>query len=214
LNLFGRELHPCSRCFGMYLGIILSLPVILYLYFNYSFNFEFIFVVSWLLASFAIIDWASAKAGLRKGTNSMRTISGFLLGIGSIIYLFLLPTNIFLNSISLWGYGITFTVIAYVVWCKEYNLSLRNPITQNIQSIAVFSAMPLTVGAVPCGCSQTGGCCGACACPGCDPMCCCGPCIVCCCTLPLLCFLPQILAWFKGRKKPKDKKKPKGGKAK
>ena len=203
LNLFGRELHPCARCSGTFLGIILSLPLILYISFNYSFNFEFIFILSFFLASFAIIDWGTAKAGIRAGTNSIRVISGFLLGIGSIVYLFLLPTNIFLNGISLWSYGIVFTVVAYAVWCRQYGLSLRNPIAENV---AVLSAVPLTIASVPCGCSQTGGCCNSCALPGCSTTCCCGPWMVCCCTLPLMCFLPKILDWFKGRNKPKGGK--------
>ena len=203
LNLFGRELYPCARCFGMYLGIIFLLPFVMYLYFNSQFDFQFIFVLSWILASLAIIDWASVKIGFRTGTNSMRMATGFLLGIGSIIYLFLLPSNIFLNAVHLWVYGLAFSVIAYIVWCKRYNLSLRNPISQNIQSIVVFSAVPLTAGAVPCSCTQTGGCCNFCAIPGCSTGCCCSPCMVCCCTLPLLCFLPTILKWFKGWRKPK-----------
>ena len=200
LNLFGRELQPCSRCLGRYLGIVFSLPFVLHLYFNYSFNFELIFTISWILASVAIVDWASVKAGLRAGSNSMRVTSGFLLGIGSIIYLFLLPTHIILNGISLWGYGFVFTVVAYIVWCKEYNLSLKNPIAQNIRSIAVFSAVPLTVGTIPCGCSQTGGCCNFCACPGCSMDCCCSPCMICCITLPIIVIVWFL--WFRKKKKP------------
>ena len=209
LNIFGKEMHLCSRCTGMGLGIILSLPFVLHLYFNYQFNFELIFIISWIFALFAIADWSSIKTGLRKGNNGIRAVTGFLLGMGIHTYLFLLPTTIFFNSISLWSYGIVFTVVAYVAWCRKYNLSLRNPIAQNV---AVLSAMPLAVGNVPCGCSQTGGCCGSCACPGCNTTCCFSPCLICGCTLPLLCFLPTILKWFKGRKKSPKASKAKGGK--
>jgi len=213
LNLFGRELHPCSRCLGRYLGILLSLPFVIYLYFNHSFNFESIFVLSWLLASFAIVDWASVKAGLRTGTNSMRVVSGFFLGMGSVIYLFLLPTNIILNAISLWSYGLIFAIIFYVVWCKEYNLSLKNPIAQNVRSIAMFSAMPLTVGAVPCACGTTGGCCNCCTLPGCNTTCCCSPCMICCITLPIIVVVWFL--WFRKKKKPQvTKQNTSGGKTK
>ena len=198
IHLFGKQLHLCSRCTGLYLGIIFSLPFILHLYFNYSFNFNSIFIVSWCIALFPIADWATVKAGLWKGNSNVRIATGFMLGSAGLIYLFLLPINVIspvsfgFKYLTLCIYGFVFSIAHYGVKCGELNLSLRNPIRQNLA--VIYAASPLAV--VSCG--QTGGCGGGCNCCPCGGGCCCSP--LCCCIgiCPLIC----IMKWAMDKKKP------------
>ena len=205
----------CARCFSLYASGTISFILFAVLYITgFEFSFLPIFVISWVMSGICIADWLSVKLKLRKGSNKWRVLSGACLGIAYSLYVWLLPIPWILKLLSLMIINSFFAIVFYYVRCKEHNLSLKNPISQNIRSIAVFSAVPLAVGTVPCGCSQTGGCCGSCACPGCNMTCCCSPVLVCCCTLPLLCFLPTILKWFKGRKKSSNAKPSKGRKTK
>ncbi len=128
LSLFGRQLQLCPRCTGTYLGIIFSLPFVLYLYLNYSFDFNSIFIISWFMVLFPILDWASVKTGLWKGNNNVRIVTGFMLGSAGLIYLFLLPINVAspislgFKYLTLCAYGFVFSMAHYGIKCKELDL--------------------------------------------------------------------------------------------
>lgn len=180
----------CARCFGLYAGGIIPFVLFAVLYANgFEFSFLPIFIISWVMSGICLADWSSVKLKLRKGSNKWRLFSGACLGIAYSMYIWLLPIPWISKLISLMLINSSFAVIVYCVRCKEYNLSLKNPITQNIRSITAFSASPLAV--VSCG--QTGGCGSFCnCCPG-GGCCCISP--LCCCIgiCPIICIMKSAM---------------------
>lgn len=195
IHLFGKTINACSRCLGMYSGMLITVPMVILLSFIGTYNFWHIFGLSWLLASFSIVDWATVKAGLRKGNNNVRMATGFMLGSAGLIYLFLLPINVVspvgfgFKYLTLCMYGFAFSMIHYGVKCREFNLSLKNPVRQNLAVIC--SAAPLAVVSGGLECGQTGGCgefCNCCPlCSNCSPLCLCiGIC-------PIICIMKSTM---------------------
>jgi uncharacterized membrane protein len=125
LNIFDKEIHPCARCFGAWIGylvgFILSSPFWLgYLHVN---NFTLVFVIAWIFAIPALIDWSTAKLGLWEGKNSIRVATGFLYGFGVIIYLFVLPASIIFKILTYALYeGVfqTFRITFHLHHYKKY----------------------------------------------------------------------------------------------
>jgi len=194
VTLFGKEIKTCARCLGMYLGAFIFLPAVLILFFSdfdlfrimfvsasERFGFWEVFLVSWLLFGFAIVDWSIAKLKIWQGNNNIRFLTGLTLGTGHVLYIFLLPLPIGINIASLASYWFVFSITKYIVYCRQLNLSLRNPIKQNVAIIAASN--PLIAGQI--GCSQTGGACECCTC------CPCGSCTACCCN-PFCCCIGVI----------------------
>lgn len=76
-SVFGRRIHLCARCAGIYPGIALSL---------WTSQFAF---PSWLAYALvaalplpALVDWTITTFTPRRGYNSTRTATGLLLGFG------------------------------------------------------------------------------------------------------------------------------------
>ena len=194
ITVFNKKMQVCSRCFGLYLGLAVFAPAFWLISFRESYGFWYIFCASWILALFSIVDWVTVKAGLWKGDNAVRMLTGFMLGLGGMLYLFLLPIPSIYRIITLWGYGLIFTVVHYAVKCKEFNLSLKNPIHQNL--VAMGMIVPLSTG----GCGLTGGCgqgCTVCPCAN-ACGCACSPCMCCVCMCPMICFVKK---YMDGKKK-------------
>ena len=197
IHLFGKPINACSRCLGMYIGMLITLPIVILLSFIETYNFWYIFGLSWLLASFSIIDWATVKAGLWKGNNNVRITTGFMLGAAGFIYLFLLPINVIspvsfgFKYFTLCIYGFVFSIVHYGVKCGELDLSLKNPVRQNLA--AIYAASPLAVASGGLECGQTGGCGGICNCCPCGGGCCVSP--LCCCIgiCPLICIMKSTM---------------------
>jgi len=196
VHLSGRSINACSRCLGMYSGMLISLPIVILLSFIGTYNFWHIFGLAWLLASFSIIDWSIVKAGLWKGNNNVRIVTGFMLGAAGFIYLFLLPITV-ISPISfgfkyatLCIYGFVFSMAHYGVKCRELNLSLKNPVRQNLAVIYAASPLAVVSGGLECG--QTGGCMGCCNCP-CGEGCLCAPLCLCIGICPLICIMKSAM---------------------
>lgn len=191
LTLSGKEIRACARCLGKYVGMFIALPSVLILAYpngvnllkiafitaSERFGFWEVFLVFWVLAGFAIADWSLIKLKIWHGDNNVRFFSGLTLGAGQVIYIFLLPLPMYVNVLTLTSYWVVLSIARYVTFCKEYHLSLRNPVRQNVAVIC--ASMPLTT--VQAGiCTQTGGICDCCALPCgdicscfCNPCCCC-----------------------------------------
>ena len=96
INLGDKKYYPCARCLGIGVGLItgfiITLPFLTRLF--YTNNFTLVFIIAWLFAIPSIIDWSTVKLKLRKGNNKIRTLVGFLHGIGITIYFFVLPAHI------------------------------------------------------------------------------------------------------------------------
>lgn len=123
INIKGKEIHPCARCFGLWVGALIGFIFAspFWLGFVYIDNFNLIFSIAWLLALPCIIDWSTVKIGLRKGNNYIRILTGFLYGLGAIVYIFVLPANILLKIGSYALYEGIFYIIR-----KEYKLTHLN----------------------------------------------------------------------------------------
>ena len=95
LWIFGSNMALCSRCFGIYSGIVL-----IGIFFNlrwinkFSWKFAFIFMLP------AIVDGITQYMGLRMSNNLIRFGSGLLfgIGIGMVLYtLYFLIISALLN---------------------------------------------------------------------------------------------------------------------
>lgn len=78
ISFFNKNIRLCTRCTGIYFGIILTL-----LYFLLSFTIPNIIelIVIYAFPIPAILDWSLEKYNLWKGNNATRFVSGFILGI-------------------------------------------------------------------------------------------------------------------------------------
>lgn len=186
ITLFGETHHLCARCTGQYLIGIPAFIIAMILHLQgYLFEFNTIFILSWLLAGLTILDWATVEIlKIRKGNNKTRLITGGTLGLGASIYLWLLPTKLSFNLITLLFYFFIMTILIAMVYCKKYNIKPLTLISQNITNAYKVLKNPkyvfTTCTICPC-CGSA--CCPCCATGSCIPLlCCCS-----CCLLPLIC---------------------------
>jgi len=123
IRIKGKIIHPCARCFGLWVGAIIGfiLASPFWLGFVYIDNFNLIFIIAWLLVLPVIIDWITVKLGLRKGNNYVRTLTGFFYGLGIVVYIFILPANILLKIGSYALYEGIFFIIR-----RKYRLTHLN----------------------------------------------------------------------------------------
>jgi len=77
VGLFGRRVRLCARCSGIYPGIIAGL--LAYVVYTVPINMLYIIAIAPLPA---LIDWSLTTFTAHRGTNSVRTITGLLLGYG------------------------------------------------------------------------------------------------------------------------------------
>lgn len=85
LRIGNKTVHLCSRCVGIYAGIVLGL----FLHAQTLFSSRAYLPAIAVLPLFALIDWSfSVFAGWR-GHNVLRTLSGLLLGIAYALGLML-----------------------------------------------------------------------------------------------------------------------------
>lgn len=75
--LFGRRVHVCARCLGLYPGILGG--VLAYL-FGPGGGTNVVLVA--FLPLPALVDWTVTTFSERRGTNIVRTLTGALLGCG------------------------------------------------------------------------------------------------------------------------------------
>ena len=96
IEVFGKKIYPCARCFGLWIGYLIGFILTFPFWYGLIFidNFTLIFLISWLFILPSILDWATAKLGIREGGNKTRFATGFLHGIGVNIYLFVLPASV------------------------------------------------------------------------------------------------------------------------
>lgn len=72
----GKQLPLCSRCLGVYGGLLLSIPIALF----YPLNFH----VAILLMLFMIIDGETQFLGLRESNNYIRLFTGLFFSYGLV----------------------------------------------------------------------------------------------------------------------------------
>ena len=124
LKIFGRQIHPCARCLGLWFGLLVGfiLSSIFWLGIYQIKNFILVFLIAWAFALPAIFDWISIKSNLRKGNNKTRLLTGFLLGIGIVIYFFVLPADIIFKVVTYSIYEIIFYIIRWYNHIRHYTI--------------------------------------------------------------------------------------------
>ncbi len=80
----GHQFPVCARCTGFYSGLIVYLIINCFFKHNYDFN---MLLVSMILMVPVAIDGLTQYFGPRESTNNLRFITGFIGGIGLIIFL-------------------------------------------------------------------------------------------------------------------------------
>ncbi|VVB89644.1 Uncharacterised protein [uncultured archaeon] len=109
-RIFKKSVRLCTRCTGIYLGIIAT--IILFLF---TINIPHIFqlVIIFVFPIPAMLDWGLDKYNLRKGSNTTRFVSGFMLGI---CYIFLWAR--FIRNpldVVVWSVAVVYSAIAGVI---------------------------------------------------------------------------------------------------
>ncbi|SEH12393.1 Uncharacterized membrane protein [Natronorubrum sediminis] len=103
-TVFGRRVDLCSRCLGIYPGILLGL----YVANAGHFGANSLLVVA-VFPLPALLDWTLTTYTKRRGYNVVRTATGFLLGYGYGLGL----VRLFLKADSrVFGVGIAYAVVA------------------------------------------------------------------------------------------------------
>jgi len=82
-KIFNKSIRLCTRCTGIYLGIIATILLFLSAI-NIPYIFQFVIIFAFPVP--AMLDWGLDKYDLWKGSNTTRFISGFMLGV---CYIFL-----------------------------------------------------------------------------------------------------------------------------
>lgn len=187
LNIFGKKIKPCARCFGKYIGIVTTLPLALLFIFGFlKADFTISFIVSWLLAIPAIIDWITVKTKKRDGNNRTRVASGFLLGVGIATYFLIMETSLIFKLVTFMIYSIIFALIRiYFMYegFENFFYHIRKSI-ENSRKVYTYSCCGCEAG---CCCSLFDGCFATCLNAG---ICVCVTIIAipfCCCISKMLC---------------------------
>lgn len=84
LFIKGHQFPVCARCTGFYTGLITYL--IINSIYKHPYNFN-ILLISMILMIPVTIDGLTQYFGPRESTNTLRLITGFIGGIGLIIFL-------------------------------------------------------------------------------------------------------------------------------
>ena len=80
----GHQFPVCARCTGFYTGLIVYL--ILHVFYSHPYDFKMLFVSMILMVPVAI-DGVTQYFGPRESTNTLRFATGFIGGIGLIMFL-------------------------------------------------------------------------------------------------------------------------------
>jgi len=189
LNMNGKVIKPCARCFGKVIGMLFALPIAL-LFFLGFFHISFLlsFAVSWILAVPAITDWATIKIGIRRGNNKIRVLTGLFLGAGIVTYFLVMPATFLFKISTFLLYSSVFFIIRTHVnygW-KNFMKFIKEEINKNMDMLNKpnFYSCGVETG---CCCSLCDGCFGTCLNAG---VCVCLTILAipfCCCVSKLLC---------------------------
>lgn len=109
-SLFNKNIRFCTRCTGIYFGIILT---VLYLFFSLTTPEIFAFGIMYAFPIPAMLDWGLEKYSIWKGNNATRFVSGFMLGICYVFLWTKFMQNPF--DIEVWSIAIVYVIIAYFV---------------------------------------------------------------------------------------------------
>lgn len=95
----GHQFPVCARCTGFYTGLIVFLVWNRFYIHNYDIN---TLIISMILMTPVAIDGLTQYFGPRESTNTLRFITGFIGGIGLIIFLRIIIRGILNVLLQMW----------------------------------------------------------------------------------------------------------------
>lgn len=114
-RVFNTNIRLCTRCTGIYLGIIATILLLLFAI-NIPHILQLIIIFAFPIP--AMIDWGLDKYNLWKGSSTTRFVSGFMLGI---CYIFLWAR--FIKNpldIMVWLSAVVYSTIAgFILYTKK-----------------------------------------------------------------------------------------------
>jgi uncharacterized membrane protein len=84
----GHYFPVCSRCTGLYVGVIIFCTCFLFFFIKYSVTLIF---MAFIITLPCLIDGSTQYLGFRKSNNELRFITGFAAGFGAAMLIFLNP---------------------------------------------------------------------------------------------------------------------------
>lgn len=115
LRIFNTNTRLCARCTGIYLGIIATI-LLFFLEVNIPNIFKLLIIFAFPVP--AIVDWGLDKYDLWKSCNTIRFVSGFMLGI---CYIFIWAR--FIQNpldIMVWLSAVVYSTIAgFILYTKK-----------------------------------------------------------------------------------------------
>jgi uncharacterized membrane protein len=100
LNILNKKIHVCSRCLGIYLGILTGICF----FPQDTLNLRSYYILIAILPLFTLIDWSISAFKIHRSNNLLRTGFGVLLGVsystGSMILFKTFP-NYYIISVGL-----------------------------------------------------------------------------------------------------------------
>jgi len=116
IKILNQEIKACSRCLGTYIAGLIFFPLFgaIYVFTDLQLPFWAVFITSYILASLTIVDWMTVHTfHLREGNERTRILCGFFLGLGGMLYFWLLPTDWWFRLGTLFLYMVIALLLAY-----------------------------------------------------------------------------------------------------
>ena len=116
LNMLGKDLHLCSRCFGLYLSVFIFIT----LFYLNLFRIDGVlrYFVLFLFPIPAFIDWGFYRFKRAYGTNISRFTTGFVIGI---VYAYL-PITLIENPFDISPYLVILMYTSLAYWINKKTL--------------------------------------------------------------------------------------------
>jgi uncharacterized membrane protein len=125
LNILNKKIHICSRCLGIYAGILIGV-----IFFNPDTqNLRHYYLLLAVLPLFTLIDWSVSAFKIHRSYNVVRTVFGVLLGISYLIGLIILLKTV--PNYYIIGIGLAYSLIAVFLLQKQRDKAANNYREQN-----------------------------------------------------------------------------------
>lgn len=117
----GETYNLCTRCLGYFSSFFIFIWLYLFID-NYVLHIDK--VIIYLFPSFAFIDWGLTKTKVYNGNNSIRYVTGFLLGIAGSRIIFLFFKNPFNSDVYI-SISIYFVIAAIMIYSTKRIMKLN-----------------------------------------------------------------------------------------
>ena len=125
LNILNKKIHICSRCLGIYAGILIG---VIFFHPDNQNLIDYYLLLA-VLPLFTLIDWSVSAFTIHRSYNVVRTVFGVLLGISYFIGLIILLKT-FPNYYII-GIGLAYSLIAVFLLQKQRDKAANNFREQN-----------------------------------------------------------------------------------